>query len=203
MGSKLARRSLTWKVQMNRAWNSKVLLVGLSMLVGVGCAWAQTACPALLNHTVERLQDEKPQSLCQYSGKVLLVVNTASFCGFTPQYKGLEALHARYKDQGFSVLGFPSNDFSQESGSNKQIADFCESTFGVKFPMFTKTQLSGEGASPFYKQLIAVSGQKPRWNFYKYLIGRDGKVVDSYNSMTGPDSKSLIAAIEKSLKAVP
>lgn len=203
MGSKLAHRCLTWKVQMNRAWNSKVLLVGLSMLLGVGCAGAQTACPALLNHTVERLQDEKPQSLCQYSGKVLLVVNTASFCGFTPQYKGLEALHARYKDQGFAVLGFPSNDFSQESGSNKQIADFCESTFGVKFPMFTKTQLSGEGASPFYKQLIAVSGQKPRWNFYKYLIGRDGKVVDSYNSMTGPDSKSLIAAIEKSLKAVP
>jgi glutathione peroxidase len=188
---------------MNRAWNRKVLAAALGLLAWALSIGAQAACPALLNHTVERLQDEKSQSLCQYSGKVLLVVNTASFCGFTPQYKGLEALHAKYKDQGFAVLGFPSNDFSQESGNNKQIADFCESTFGVKFPMFTKTQLSGEGASPFYKQLVAESGQKPRWNFYKYLIGRDGKVVDSYNSMTGPDSKSMIAAIEKSLKAVP
>ncbi|OYU31894.1 MAG: glutathione peroxidase [Comamonadaceae bacterium PBBC2] len=161
------------------------------------------ACPALLNHTVERLQDEKPQSLCQYSGKVVLIVNTASFCGFTPQYKGLEALHAKYKDQGFAVLGFPSNDFSQETGSNKQIADFCENTFGVKFPMFTKTQVTGDGASPLYKQLIAESGQKPRWNFYKYLIGRDGKLVDSYGSITGPDSKALVSAIEKSLKTAP
>lgn len=166
-------------------------------------AASTAACPALLNHTVERLQDEKPLSLCQYSGKVLLVVNTASFCGFTPQYKGLEALHAKYKDQGFAVLGFPSNDFSQETGSNKQIADFCENTFGVKFPMFTKTQVTADGASPLYKQLIAQSGQKPRWNFYKYLIGRDGKLVDSYGSITGPDSKTLVSAIEKSLKTAP
>jgi glutathione peroxidase len=157
-------------------------------------------CPAVLQYTVDRLQDEKPQSLCQYSGKVLLVVNTASFCGFTPQYKGLEALHAKYQDKGLVVLGFPSNDFSQETGNNKQIADFCENTFGVKFPMFTKTVVTGENAAPLYKQLVAETGQKPRWNFYKYLIGRDGKVVDSYSSMTGPDSKSLIAAIEKSLK---
>lgn len=166
-------------------------------------ATSTATCPALLNHTVERLQDEKPLSLCQYSGKVLLVVNTASFCGFTPQYKGLEALHAKYKDLGFAVLGFPSNDFSQETGSNKQIADFCENTFGVKFPMFTKTQVTGEGASPLYKQLIAQSGQRPRWNFYKYLIGRDGKLVDSYGSITGPDSKTLVSAIEKSLKTAP
>ena len=158
------------------------------------------ACPALLNHRFDRLQDEKPQSLCQYAGKVVLVVNTASFCGFTSQYKGLEALHSKYKEQGLVVLGFPSNDFSQEMGNNKQIAEFCENTFGVKFPMFTKTQVTGEGAAPFFKQLTAQTGQKPRWNFHKYLIGRDGKVIDQYSSMTGPESKSLVSAIEKSLK---
>jgi glutathione peroxidase len=196
---------------MKHSGNPTKRAMGVALLVWAAHAPAAepapvtstAACPALLNHTVERLQDEKPLSLCQYSGKVLLVVNTASFCGFTPQYKGLEALHAKYKDQGFAVLGFPSNDFSQETGSNKQIADFCENTFGVKFPMFTKTQVTGDGASPLYKQLIAQSGQKPRWNFYKYLIGRDGKLVDSYGSITGPDSKTLVLAIEKSLKTAP
>ena len=95
------------------------------------------SCTGLLKQNFLRLQDEKPQSLCQYQGKVVVAVNTASFCGFTSQYRGLEDLHAKYKDRGLVVLGFPSNDFSQETGSNKEIADFCESTFGVKFPMFT------------------------------------------------------------------
>ena len=157
------------------------------------------ACPALLNHTVERLQDEKPLSLCQYSGKVLLVVNTASFCGFTPQYKGLEALHAKYKDRGLVVLGFPSNDFSQEPDSNAKIADFCESTFGVKFPMFVKTTVRGADALPFYKQLAEMSGTTPKWNFYKYVIGRDGQTIKSFNSMTGPQDKSFVQEIEKQL----
>ncbi|MEY4751435.1 MAG: hypothetical protein RIQ60_3649 [Pseudomonadota bacterium] len=158
-------------------------------------------CPALLNHTVPRLQDEKDQSLCQYSGRVLLVVNTASFCGFTGQYEGLEKLYARYKEQGLVVLGFPSNDFNQESGDNKQIADFCANTYSVKFPMFVKTSVSGTQASPFFKQLAAKTGQVPRWNFYKYLIGRDGQVIDSYSSMTGPEDKKLVAQIEKALGA--
>ncbi len=162
---------------------------------------ASTACPALLQHTFPRLQDEKPQPLCQYAGKVLLAVNTASFCGFTPQYKGLEALYARYKDQGLVVLGFPSNDFSQETGNNQQIADFCENTFGVKFPMFAKTSVTGDQASPFFKQLAAQSGQKPRWNFYKYLIGRDGRVAGSYGSMTSPDDRALLKDVEKQLSA--
>jgi glutathione peroxidase len=161
------------------------------------------ACPVLLNHTFARLQDEKPQSLCQYSGKVILVVNTASYCGFTPQYKGLEALYGKYKDRGLVVLGFPSNDFAQEKASNQEIADFCESTFGVKFPMFTKTSVTGDAAVPFFKQLAQDPGQRPKWNFYKYLIGRDGKLIDSYNSMTGPDSKGLVQAIEKSLAHKP
>lgn len=162
---------------------------------------APAACPALLQHTLPRLQDEKPQSLCQYAGRVLLVVNTASFCGFTPQYQGLEALHTRYKDRGLVVLGFPSNDFSQETGSNKQIADFCESTFGVKFPMFTKTTVRGPQAHPFYKALAQHTGQPPQWNFHKYLIGRDGKVVAAYPSATGPESRELVMTVEKLLVA--
>ena len=157
------------------------------------------ACPALLQHTVLRLQDEAPQSLCQYSGKVLLVVNTASFCGFTGQYEGLEALHKRYQAKGLVVLGFPSNDFAQESGDNKQIADFCSNTFGVKFPMFTKTGVTGDAASPLYRQLAQQSGKAPRWNFYKYLVGRDGRVLESYSSMTGPDNAGLVRAVEQAL----
>ena len=157
------------------------------------------ACPALLQQNLLRLQDEKPQSLCQYSGKVLLVVNTASYCGFTPQYKDLEALYAKYADKGLVVLGFPSNDFAQEKATNKDIADFCENTFGVKFPMFTKTAVTGADASPFYKQLAQATGKKPSWNFFKYLIGRDGKVVDTFGSMTNPSSRSVVSAIEKSL----
>jgi glutathione peroxidase len=157
------------------------------------------ACPALLQQNVLRLQDEKPQSLCQYGGKVVVVVNTASFCGFTPQYKGLEALHDKYQGRGLVVLGFPSNDFSQESGSNKEIADFCENTFGVKFPMFTKTSVSGKDASPLFKQLAAKTGTSPRWNFYKYVIARDGTAVSSFSSMTEPNSRAFVAEIEKQL----
>ena len=140
-----------------------ILLSALLALTLAGTASAQSnpqaqlACPAMLQHTFLRLQDEKPQELCQYAGKVLIVVNTASFCGFTPQYEGLEALSAKYKDRGLVVLGFPSNDFSQEKGSNKEIADFCENTFNVKFPMFVKSRVSGSGANPLFKQLATVS----------------------------------------------
>jgi glutathione peroxidase len=170
-----------------------------AVAAGCGPAFAQTACPALLAHTFPRLQDEKPQALCQYAGRVLLVVNTASYCGFTPQYKGLEALHAKYKDRGLVVLGFPSNDFAQEKASNKEIAEFCENTFGVKFPMFGASSVRGDGANPLFKQLAAQTGREPKWNFYKYLVGRDGKVVASYTSMTGPQDKALVDAIEKQL----
>ncbi|MEJ7686312.1 MAG: glutathione peroxidase [Variovorax sp.] len=164
-------------------------------------AGAQNAagCPAVLQHTFPRLQDEKPQPLCQYAGKVVLVVNTASFCGFTPQYKGLEALDTKYRTRGLVVLGFPSNDFSQEAGSNKEIAEFCESTFGVKFPMFAKSSVRGAEANPLFKQLAQLSGTTPKWNFYKYLIGRDGKVIDAYSSMTAPDDRSFVRELEKQL----
>lgn len=160
---------------------------------------AGAECPNLLRHTVERLQDEKAQNLCQYAGQVVVVVNTASYCGFTPQYKSLEALYDKYKDKGLVVLGFPSNDFSQEPGNNQKIADFCENTYGVKFPMFSKTTVRGSDASPLFKQLTQATDTAPKWNFYKYLISRDGKQVKSYNSTTDPMDKAFLAEVEKQL----
>ena len=167
----------------------------------VAGAPASAACPVLLQHTFPRLQDEKPQPLCQYAGQVLLVVNTASYCGYTPQYQGLEDLYARYRDKGLVVLGFPSNDFNQEKTSNKEIADFCENTFGVKFPMFGKTSVAGTDANPLFRQLAAQTGKAPAWNFHKYLIGRDGKVVAQFASRTTPSDPQLLKLLEQQLAA--
>lgn len=180
-----------------------LLVIAISVLMWL--SWPKESqamtCPTTLSHQFLRLQDEAPQNLCQYSGKVILVVNTASYCGFTSQYEGLEKLYETYKDQGFVVLGFPTNDFGkQEPGNNKEIADFCHNTYGVKFPMFAKTTLSGKDANPFFKELIEKSGTKPRWNFYKYIIDREGRVVDSFNSMTSPSNKKITSLIEKLLK---
>ena len=158
-------------------------------------------CPAILRHSFPRLQDEKPQSLCQYAGRVVLVVNTASFCGFTKQYEGLEALDAKYRPRGFVVLGFPSNDFAQETGSNQEIADFCENTFGVKFPMFAKSSVRGAQANALFRELAAQSGTAPKWNFYKYLIGRDGTLVASYSSLTKPDDRKFVRELERQIEA--
>jgi glutathione peroxidase len=168
-----------------------------------GAVHAQAApanCPALLQKSFKRLQDDAPQNLCQYAGKVLLVVNTASYCGFTPQYEGLEKLYANYSAQGLAVLGFPSNDFGQqEPGKSKEIADFCFNTYGVKFPMFEKSVVSGKGANPLFADLAKAGGGSPKWNFYKYLVGRDGKLIDSYSSMTTPDSGALLKDIQRAL----
>ena len=186
-----------------RIFRATLVACGLAGALLGGAAHAAgeaPACPPLLNKTFARLQDEKPQSLCQYSGKVLLVVNTASYCGFTDQYKGLEALHAKYKDRGLVVLGFPSNDFgNQEPGDAKQIAEFCSNTYGVKFPMFAKTSVRGDNANPLFAELSKASGTRPKWNFYKYLVGRNGQVIDSYSSMTAPDDRGLVRDIEKAL----
>lgn len=157
-------------------------------------------CPASLNFKMQRLQDEVVQDLCQYKGQVVLVVNTASFCGFTKQYEGLEQLYSTYNKKGLVILGFPSNDFGQqEPGSNKEIADFCKNTYDVKFPMFVKSNVSGKNPNPLFKYLIDKTNTTPKWNFYKYLIDRNGNVVDSFNSMTSPQSKSFKAEIEKLL----
>ena len=183
-----------------------ILSAALLALNLTGTARAQSApsplaCPVMLQHTFLRLQDEKPQELCQYAGKVLLVVNTASFCGFTSQYEGLEALSSKYKDRGLVVLGFPSNDFSQEKGSNKEIADFCENTFNVKFPMFVKSRVSGSGANPLFKQLASASSTPARWNFYKYIVSRDGNKVSGFNSTVDPKDPRFIKALESMLAA--
>ena len=187
------------------------LLLALSAL-GTSAAQAQAQvqdgalrapaanCPALLNQSFKRLQDEAPQNLCQYSGKVVLVVNTASYCGFTSQYQGLEALYAKYQARGLVVLGFPSNDFGQqEPGSAKEIADFCFNTYGVKFPMFSKTVVKGPQRHAFFNSLAQATGKTPQWNFHKYLIDRTGKVLASYPRATSPDTASLVAAIQKAL----
>ena len=160
------------------------------------------ACPALLRHEFPRLQDDAPQNLCQYAGKVLLVVNTASYCGFTSQYEGLEQLYARYQGKGLVVLGFPSNQFgSQEPGSSKDIADFCFNTYGVKFPMFAKSVVRGPDAHPFYRALGKAAGDTPQWNFHKYVIDRRGRVVASFGSMVTPTGERMLGAVEKALAA--
>ena len=188
---------------MTRFHKVIAILFTAPFLLGLGMNSLQAApanCSPLLSHTFLRLQDEAPQNLCQYQGKVLLVVNTASYCGFTGQYEDLEKIYAKYKDQGFVVLGFPSNDFGQqEPGSNKEIADFCKNTYDVKFPMFAKSSVSGSTANPLFKMLIAKTGTTPKWNFYKYLIDRNGNVVDSFGSMTKPTSSSVVDEIQKLL----
>ncbi|MGA8515243.1 MAG: glutathione peroxidase [Burkholderiaceae bacterium] len=162
---------------------------------------AATTCPSILQHQFTRLQDESPQNLCQYQGKLVLVVNTASYCGFTSQYAGLERLYAKYKSKGLVVLGFPSNDFGkQEPGSAKEIADFCFNTYGVQFPMFSKTVVAGSGKSALYAALEKSTGKAPQWNFHKYLIDRTGKVVANCPSEVEPESAPLLAAIDKALK---
>ncbi|MDP3858070.1 MAG: glutathione peroxidase [Stagnimonas sp.] len=143
----------------------------------------------------------KTENLCQsYGGKVVLVVNVASHCGFTPQYEGLESLYKTYKDQGLVVLGFPSGQFlDQEFDDEKEIQKFCQANYGVSFPMFAKTEVKGDQASPFYRRLKDKTGESPSWNFNKYLIGRDGRVVRHYGSKVKPDAEALVQAIKAEL----
>jgi glutathione peroxidase len=176
------------------------ILVTLA-LIGFGAApsSAESACPALLNTKMETLMHGET-SLCQYSGKVLLVVNTASQCGYTPQYKGLESLYRRYKDRGLVVLGFPSNDFGgQEPGSAKDIAQFCEINYGVSFPMFAKTRVVAEGGNPLYDRLAQASASRPRWNFHKYLVDRRGEKVLAFGSNVAPEDRKFVAEVERLL----
>jgi len=163
------------------------------------------ACSEVLEHSLRPLAGKAPESLCsRFEGKVLLIVNTASKCGFTPQYEGLEALHAKYASQGFSVVGFPSNDFmGQEPGTEAEIKEFCTLTYGVKFPMYEKTAVKGENAHPLYQQLKQATGHEPGWNFHKYLIDRDGKVVGDFGSRTKPDDQALVAEIERLIASKP
>jgi glutathione peroxidase len=172
----------------------------LSLIVGVVSLSAEAASPAsctpLLNHRFVSLQG-KSQDLCQYSGKVVLVVNTASYCGYTEQYQGLQSLYDKYQSRGLVVLGFPANDFGkQEPGSNTEVADFCERTFKVKFPMMEKSSVLAGLANPLHESLFKVSGERPKWNFHKYLVARDGSTVTSFGSRVKPDADELVSQIE-------
>lgn len=160
---------------------------------------AESSCPPILDHKFTNLMDE-PISLCQFRGKVVLIVNSASECGYTPQYDGLEKLYRRYRDQGFVVLGFPANDFGgQEPGSNKQIAQFCQVNYGITFPVFAKTAVVGANANPLFRQLATRTGQPPKWNFHKYLVDKTAQQITAFESAVEPEDRRLTAQIEKLL----
>src|SRR5262245_29326407 len=177
----------------NRSSPMRLCLFSLLFLLH-GAAMA--ACPALLDRKMNTI-DEKSASLCDYAGKVVLVVNTASECGYTPQYEGLEALYRKYRGRGLVVLGFPMNDFGgQEPGSNKEISAFCVNQYAIDFPMFAKTSLR---ANALFSDLGKATGKSPQWNFHKYLVDRAGKQVLSFDTRVAPEDPKLVAEIERLL----
>jgi glutathione peroxidase len=180
------------------------LLRGLLALCCVALlpeAFAADTCPAWLNQERRLLHSEKSRNLCTYSGKPMLIVNTASHCGFTKQFKELDAVYREYQAKGLAVVGFSSNDFRQEAGDEAEAAKVCFVNFGVSFDMYAPVVVSGDNADPVFKELARQGGGYPRWNFYKYLVDRNGVVVERFSSLTAPDSKSMRAAIEKVLAA--
>jgi len=175
-----------------------------TLVADAGPAAPAGSCPALLQRTFNRLQTGKPESLCQFDGKVLLVVNTASYCGYTHQFEGLEAMYRKYKDRGLVVVGFPSNDFGkQEPGTNAEIAEFCRLTYGVEFPMFEKSSVTNIASNPLFTDLTARTGKSPQWNFHKYVIDRNGRAVASFTSQVEPNDKALVALVERLLAERP
>jgi len=177
------------------------LISVIAILFFTSSAYAESVCAPLLDFEMNTLVDHKPVRLCEaYQGKVLLVVNTASKCGYTPQYEGLEKLYREHKSQGLVVLGFPSNDFAgQEPGSEVEVQNFCRLTYGVEFPMFSKSSVKKGSASPFYNALAKEVGSYPAWNFHKYLIGSDGALIASFPSSVKPESMEIRAAIKSAL----
>lgn len=159
-------------------------------------------CSPLLDYDVRSLNEKNLVNLCEaYQGSVILVVNTASRCAYTDQYESLEKLYELYRDDGLVILGFPSNDFGQqEPGNEYQIKEFCRTTYGVRFPMFAKTHVSERNADPFYRELASAAGVYPRWNFHKYVIGRDGEMVASYRSNVDPLDDTIVSAIRVQIK---
>jgi glutathione peroxidase len=159
-----------------------------------------SGCPALLRHEFTPIRGGAAESLCRYQGSVLLVVNTASQCGYTPQYESLETLYRKYRSRGLVVIGFPSNDFAgQEPGTNTEIAEFCRTVYGVQFPMYEKASVSGLKANAFYAELAATTRASPRWNFHKYVVDRSGRQVTSFASDVRPDDRELVKLIERLL----
>ncbi len=181
---------------------SRVLSFTLLLFSSIAFTPALTmaaVCPELLNEKVTTLEGDS-LDLCSLSGKVIMAVNTASYCGNTPQYEGLEALFKKFKNDGLIIIGFPSNDFGgQEPGSNEEIATFCAVNYGVTFPMTEKSRVVSAEANPFYKKLAAATGKRPTWNFHKYLISKNGDTVISFPSSFGPNNSTLTSQIEKIL----
>lgn len=170
----------------------------LFSLLGMN-AMANTDCSALYDHQLTTL-DGKPFNLCDYQAQPILVVNTASKCGFTPQFEALEKMYKQYKSQGLLVIGFPSNDFKQELNDDQKIGDFCKMTYGVEFPMMSKSAVRGDDVNPFYKQLIKETGTQPKWNFYKYVIAPGAEKITVFSSLTKPDSDKVMKEIKPYLK---
>ncbi len=157
------------------------------------------SCSDLLDTDMRLLDSSEELNLCEYENNVLLIVNVASRCGYTYQYASLQNLYEEYKDDGFVVIGVPSRDFMQEYSDETDVAEFCSTEYGVNFPMFATSKVRGKKANPLYKKLIKESGVSPKWNFNKYLISKEGKVVSTYGSKVKPDSVELINQIEKLL----
>jgi glutathione peroxidase len=171
----------------------------VALCLAAGSSPLLAACPDFLNQDVKPLGKTDTVNLCErYAGKPMLIVNTASHCGFTPQFKGLEKLYKAYRDKGFVVAGFPSDDFKQEADSATETAKVCYVNYGVTFDMYSQVHVKGSEAHPLFRELGAQS-EEPSWNFNKYLVDRDGKVVAHFGSMTSPDDKDLKEAIEKLL----
>jgi len=164
------------------------------LMLVLALAWLPVtaqACPSLLDHRYTSLQG-KAVNLCEFANRPVLVVNTASKCGYTPQFEKLEALYKQYRGRGLVILGFPSSDFNQELATNKEVADFCKLTYFIDFPMVEKSSVRGAAASPLYRQLAAATGEAPRWNFHKYLIAPDGKTVFSFDTRVEPDAPEIM-----------
>ena len=173
------------------------------VLLVMTAALTMASDDALLDQDFRLLASDEVVNLSDaFAGKVILVVNTASKCGNTPQYDALEKLYEDYGDDGFVVLGFPSNDFmGQEPGTEAEIQEFCRLTYKVRFPMFEKTTVKKGKAHPFFDQLAAAAGTHPTWNFHKFLIGRDGKLITEFSPRTKPDNKDVVAQIEAALES--
>jgi glutathione peroxidase len=176
-------------------------IISIALLSFMSVSVNAADCPDLLKFVKRKLNSQDTVNMCEaYKGKTILFVNTARYCGYTPQFEGLEALYSQYSNQGFVVLGFPSHDFNQEDKNEVKTGQICRLTYGVKFPMFEAMSVKGEDVDPLYRMLANKSGQAPKWNFFKYLIDKNGKVFNTYASAVKPLDEALVKDIEQALQ---